>query len=145
MVKRHPTTRKQNQRNKKQSKNKKRMIADKKKNTTKKSTKEKNKIVFEDEKHDVDIPSRRIKKKNGAYTIDDKNYKKLVGTRDEVWQYIAYKTSYNKDDCLYRDDLFMCKNTGKIKSKARSDLMKQKEHNTLKKRGMLKTKKRSRK
>ena len=37
----------------------------------------------------------------------------------------------------------MCKNTGKIKSKARSDLMKQKAHNILKKRGMLKTKKRS--
>lgn len=98
------------------------------------------KIVFEHEKHNVKTPKRRIKMKNGAYEIEGKYYKKLVGTRDEVWEHIAYKTSYNRDDCLYRDDLFLCDKTGKVKSKNKSEFMKIKKNNVLKQKGLLKTK-----
>lgn len=107
-------------------------------NITQKKTK---KIVFEHEKHNVKTPKRRIKMKNGAYEIAGKYYKKLVGTRDEVWEHIAYKTSYNRDDCLYRDDLFLCSKTGKVKSKNKSEFMKIKKNNILKQKNLLKTKK----
>ena len=55
---------------------------------------------------------RRItREKDGFFHIEGKTYSKLIGTRDEVWKYIAYKTA----GCLTRGELILNK-YGKIVS-----------------------------
>jgi len=54
----------------------------------------------------------KIRNQNGTYTIDQKIYTKLCGTRDDVWNGISYKTSGG----LIKENLMMNK-LGKIVSK----------------------------
>ena len=54
----------------------------------------------------------KIRNQNGTYTIDQKTYIKLCGTRDDVWNGVAYKTSGG----LIKENLMMNK-LGKIVSK----------------------------
>ena len=98
--------------------------------TIKKSKNKTTNQMFEDEKLDIDMPSRRVKMIDGAYHVGDKKYKKLVGSRDEVWQGIAYKTNHTVN-ALKRDDLFFDEKTGEVKSKVRSEQMKQSNLNPL--------------
>ena len=84
-------------------------------------------IVFDDELHLVNtieikdygnmIPSLRknIKNKAGTYDIDGKNYAKLEGTRQEVWDGIAHQTS----GALLKHELIINKN-GQVVSKRKS-------------------------
>jgi phage anti-repressor protein len=58
------------------------------------------------------ISKKFIKNKNGKYEFDDKIYDKLIGLREEVWNYKAYKTSGG----LIKNDLIM-NSLGKIVSK----------------------------
>jgi len=55
------------------------------------------------------------KNADGTYNIDDNNYEKLEGTRQEVWDNICYKTSGG----LTKDD-FIINDKGKIVSKKKS-------------------------
>jgi hypothetical protein len=52
------------------------------------------------------------KEKDGNYNINDKVYKTIIGTREEVYKEISYKTTGG----LTKDDLLLNKN-GKIVSK----------------------------
>ena len=63
------------------------------------------------------IPSlkKNIKNKTGTYDIGDKNYEKLEGTRQEVWDGIAHQTS----GALLKHELIINKN-GDIVSKRKS-------------------------
>jgi phage anti-repressor protein len=54
---------------------------------------------------------RIMREKDGLFHIEGKTYSKLIGTRDEVWKYIAYKTA----GCLTRGGLILNKN-GKLVS-----------------------------
>ena len=58
------------------------------------------------------ISKKFIKNKDGKYEIDDKIYDKIIGLREEVWNYKAYKTSGG----LIKNDLIM-NSLGKIVSK----------------------------
>jgi phage anti-repressor protein len=58
------------------------------------------------------ISKKFIKNKNGKYEFADKIYDKLIGLREEVWNYKAYKTSGG----LMKNDLIM-NPLGKIVSK----------------------------
>ena len=53
-----------------------------------------------------------IRNKNGTYTINGKTYKKLIGSRTEVWENITYKTTGD----LTKKDLMLNKQ-GKIVSR----------------------------
>jgi hypothetical protein len=55
---------------------------------------------------------KNMKNKDGVYTIDGQTYQKNEGTRQEVWDGIAYQTS----GLLHKHDLIMNKN-GKLISK----------------------------
>ena len=55
---------------------------------------------------------RPVKGKDGFYVIDDKKYKNLFGSREQVWNGNAYKTV----GCLTKDQLFYNK-WGRIVSK----------------------------
>jgi len=58
------------------------------------------------------IPKKFTKNKNGKYEIDNKIYDNLFGSREEVWNYKAYKTTGG----LIKNDLIM-NLLGKIVSK----------------------------
>ena len=58
------------------------------------------------------ISKKFIKNKDGKYEFDNKIYDKLIGLREEVWNYKAYKTSGG----LIKNDLIM-NSLGKIVSK----------------------------
>jgi len=55
---------------------------------------------------------RIVKEKDGLYRINGKTYKKLNGTREEVWNETAYRT----EGLLVKNDLIINKD-GKIVSK----------------------------
>ena len=63
---------------------------------------------------------RPVRGENGMYTVHGKDYKELCGSRTQVWNRTAYKTS----GCLTRSDLIMNK-WGRIVS--------EKKHKTAKK------------
>ena len=52
---------------------------------------------------------RPQRKADGMYHIDGKKFKKLVGSRAEVFHGTAYKTCYGKD-CLKKKDLIKSRN-----------------------------------
>ena len=58
------------------------------------------------------ISKKFIKNKDGKYEFDNKIYDKIIGLREEVWNYKAYKTSGG----LIKNDLIM-NSLGKIVSK----------------------------
>jgi len=60
----------------------------------------------------ININTLNKKNKDGKYTIHGKTYDKLCGSRDEVWNDIAYKTRGNLLKCD-----FMINKSGKIISK----------------------------
>jgi hypothetical protein len=64
---------------------------------------------------------RRIKRRaDGLFEVAGKYYKKLVGSRDEVYNGVAYKTNYNSN-ALTRDDLALNPKTRKIVSKSKQE------------------------
>ena len=58
------------------------------------------------------MPKKNTKNKNGTYNINNKIYEKLIGTREEVWNCKAYKTSGG----LIKNDIIL-NISGKIVSK----------------------------
>lgn len=78
-----------------------------------------NEIIQEIKQNEIDnyitvinTISKKFTKKNGKYEIDNKIYDKLFGSREEVWNYKAYKTTGG----LINNDLIM-NSLGKIVSK----------------------------
>lgn len=77
--------------------------------------------LLHDHTNEKDIPNvrKRIKQfqkqKDNFYYINDKKYEKLIGTRQEVWDSIAYKTSGE----LTKQDFLINKN-GEVVSKTKS-------------------------
>ena len=64
-----------------------------------------------------------MRNKQGTYTIAGQDYQKNEGTRQEVWDGIAYQTS----GLLLKDDLILNKN-GKLISKKKCILAAEQNH-----------------
>lgn len=95
-----------------------------KKTTFKKIMEENNKLKMEyqqllDNNHSITTGRTRLRKfkkqSDGFYYVHDKKYTKLFGTRQEVWDEVAYKTSGQ----LTKSDL-MVNHHGEIVSKIKS-------------------------
>ena len=96
-------------------------------------------IIVEEEEEEVEPKLKTFKKirqfdkaKDGKYYIDSVVYDKLLGTREEVWNGTAYKTSGG----LLKNDLMISRsvnNAEKIISKAKSRMEKKNSYNRFEK------------
>lgn len=90
----------------------------------------------QDEVLNVPAIQRRIKRRaDGLFEVAGKFYKKLVGSRDDVYTGVAYKTNYNAD-ALTREDLVLNPKTRKVVSKKKQDWCKTSK-NVLRKKRLL--------